>query len=86
MAPSDSLTELQEEDLDAVSAGCRCFSFGGLGRLRGGHGGLRGFGGLHFGNNVVQTNIAVQIAIVFGGSVVQIINQANSSDSLLSMM
>ena len=86
MDRSDSLKELREEDLDAVSAGCRGFHFGGLGRLRGGADGLHGFGGLHFGNNVVQTNIAVQIAVAIGGSVVQMINQSNIGDPMLSMM
>jgi hypothetical protein len=78
MDPSASLKELREEDLDAVSAGCRFFPFGYLGRLR--------LGKPHFRNNVVQTNIAVQIGVAIGGSVVQVINQSNISDPLLSMM
>jgi starvation-inducible outer membrane lipoprotein len=78
MDPSASLKELREEDLDAVSAGCRVFPFGLLGKLH--------FGKPQFGNNVVQTNIAVQIGVAIGGNVVQVINQSNISDPLLSMM
>ncbi len=73
------LCELREEDLDAVS-GCNPH-FGNLllGSLPFGH--LR-FANLHFGGlfgaSVIQTNTAVEIAVVIGGgNVVQVINQAN---------
>jgi hypothetical protein len=85
MDPNDSLMELREEDLDAVAAGCRHFHFGGLGSLLGGPHGLRSFGGLHLGNYAGQINIAVQIAVAIGGSVVQIINQSNNSDPMLGV-
>jgi hypothetical protein len=83
-----SLRELREEDLDAVSGGFN--GFGSLlnlierliGQL---HFGGSPFGGQHFGRpfsgvgvNVVQTNTAVEIAVVIGGgSVEQVINQSN---------
>jgi hypothetical protein len=85
-----SLRELREEDLDAVSGGFRGFGIFGLlnlierliGQL---HFGGSPFGGQHFGRpfsgvgvNVVQTNTAVEIAVVIGGgSVEQVINQSN---------
>ena len=78
-----ALEELQETDLDLVSAGFHRYvgepQFGGLlgGLLRGVHFGNPTGGGL-FGVNVMQTNTAIEIAIVIGGgSVVQIINQSN---------
>jgi hypothetical protein len=83
-----SLRELREEDLDAVSGGFN--GFGSLlklierliGQL---HFGNSPFGGQQFGRpssgvgvNVVQTNTAVEIAVVIGGgSVEQVINQSN---------
>jgi hypothetical protein len=66
MDTSASPMELREEDLDTVAAGKN---------LHLGH--LLHFGKLHFGNNVVQTNIAVAIAVAIGGSVVQLIDQSN---------
>ena len=81
MGTSVSLWELREEDLDAVSAG-RHRHFGMLDFLE------QLFGNLHLGQprfsnpfsgeNVTQTNTAVEIAVVIGGgSVVQVINQSN---------
>jgi hypothetical protein len=79
-----SLRELREEDLDAVSAGIGIFGILNLiERLFGHrHFGSPQFGGpqgsLFSGENVVQTNTAVEIAVVIGGgSVVQVINQSN---------
>jgi hypothetical protein len=77
MDTSASLEELREEDLDTVSAG-KTLHFGHFGKLH--------FGKLHLGKDLVQTNIAVQIGVAIGGSVVQIIDQSNISDPLLSMM
>jgi hypothetical protein len=68
MDTSASLTELREEDLDAVSAG-KHLHFGHFGKLH--------FGKLHFGKNVDQINIAVQIGVAIGGSVLQLIDQSN---------
>jgi hypothetical protein len=70
MDTSASLKELQEEDLDTVSAG-KTLHFGKI--------------NLHFGNNdVVQINIAMPIGVAFGGvgsgafaAVAQFINQSN---------
>jgi hypothetical protein len=73
MDTSASPMELREEDLDTVSAGKNLH----LGHLL--HFGKLHFGKLHFGNNVVQTNIAVAIAVAIGGSVVQLIDQSNVS-------
>jgi hypothetical protein len=70
MDTSASPMELREEDLDTVSAG-KNLHLGHLGKLH--------FGKLSFSNNVVQTNIAVAIAVVIGGSVVQLIDQSNVS-------
>ena len=72
---SASLKELGEEDLDMVS--------GGWGPL---HFGKRHFGNLPLGNNfglinfayVGQTNIAIQIGVAIGGSVIQLIDQSNA--------
>jgi hypothetical protein len=66
-----SLNELREEDLDAV--------FGGRHRHRGTQhfGKNRYFGHQQFGDNIVQTNIAIEIAVVLGGNVTQVIDQAN---------
>jgi hypothetical protein len=75
MDTSTSLKELREEDLDIVSAG-KTLHFGNPHHI----------GRLHFGNNVVQTNIAIQIGVAIGGSVIQLINQSNISDPLLSAM
>ena len=80
-----SLRELQEEDLDAVSAGFGIFGILNLLNLLFSnlHFGRPHFGKPHFGNlfsgeSVVQTNTAVEIAVVIGGgSVVQVINQSN---------
>jgi hypothetical protein len=68
MDTSASLRELREEDLDTVSAG-RTLHFGKLHHLH--------LDKLHFGNNVVQTNVAVNIGLVIGGSLVQVIGQSN---------
>jgi hypothetical protein len=83
---SVSLLELREEDLDAVSAGRHRHSrhFGLLDFL------YQLFGDLHlgspnFGNpfsgvNIVQTNTAVEIAVVIGGgSVTQVIDQSKNN-------
>jgi hypothetical protein len=70
-----SLNGLREEDLDAV--------FGGRQRHRGiQHFGKGDFGNAYFGNqqfndNVVQTNIAIEIAVALGGNVTQVIDQSN---------
>jgi len=81
MATSASLKELhslkglRDEDLDAV--------FGGRHRQWGTqHFGREHFGNQHFGNqqfgeNIVQTNIAIEIAIALGGNVTQLIDQSN---------
>jgi hypothetical protein len=81
MAASTSLKELNplkglpEEDLDAV--------FGGGRRHCGAqHFGKEHSGGQHlsnqqFGENVVQTNIAIEIAVTLGGNITQLINQSN---------
>jgi hypothetical protein len=72
---SHSLKRLREEDLDAV--------FGGRHRHCGSqHFGREHFGNQHFGNqqfgeNIVQTNIAIEIAIAVGGNVTQLIDQSN---------
>jgi hypothetical protein len=81
---SVSLLELREEDLDAVSAGRHRHSrhFGLPDRLNQLFGNLH-LGSPHFGNpfsgeNIVQTNTAVEIAVVIGGgSVTQVIDQSN---------
>jgi hypothetical protein len=81
---SVSLLELREEDLDAVSAGRHRHSrhFGLLDLLNQLFGNLH-LGSPHFGNpfsgeNFVQTNTAVEIAVVIGGgSVTQVIDQSN---------
>jgi hypothetical protein len=81
---SVSLSELREEDLDAVSAGRHRHSrhFGLLDLLNQLFGNLH-LGSSHFGNpfsseNLVQTNTAVEIAVVIGGgSVTQVIDQSN---------
>lgn len=80
-----SLRELREEDLDAVSAGIGIFGILNLIERLFGHRnfgspqfGRPQFGGLFSGENVVQTNTAIEIAVVIGGgSVVQVINQSN---------
>jgi len=79
-----SLRELQEEDLDAVSAGIGIFGILNLIERLFGHGhgshefGRPRFSGLFSGENVTQTNTAVEIAVVIGGgNVVQVINQSN---------
>ena len=84
METSVSLLELREEDLDAVSAGQhRHFGLFGLldllnqlfGNL---HSGSNNFGTPFFGENIVQTNSAVEIAVVIGGgSITQVIDQSN---------
>jgi len=84
MDASLSLVELREEELDAVSAGRHQHSrhFGLLGFLNQLFGNLH-LGSPHFGNpssgeNIVQTNTAVEIAVVIGGgSVTQVIDQSN---------
>jgi len=80
-----SLRELREEDLDAVSAGIGIFGILNLIERLFGHRNFGSpqfarspFGNLFSGENVVQTNTAVEIAVVIGGgSVVQVINQSN---------
>jgi hypothetical protein len=67
MDTSVSLRELREEDLDTVSAG-KTLHFGKL-HLH--------LDKLNSGNNVVQTNVAVNIGLVIGGSLVQVIEQSN---------
>jgi hypothetical protein len=71
MDTSASPLELQEEDLDTISAG-KNLHFGHFGK---GH-----FGKIHFGNSVDQTNIAIAIGVAIGGSVLQMIGQSNISD------
>jgi hypothetical protein len=83
---SVSLLELREEDLDAVSAGRHLHSrhFGLLDLLNQLFGNLH-LGGPHFGDpfsgvNIVQTNTAVEIAVVIGdGSVTQVIDQSKNN-------
>jgi hypothetical protein len=69
------LKRLREEDLDAISGGrhryCGTQHFGKE------HFGNRHFGNQQFGENIVQTNIAIEIAIVLGGNVTQLIDQSN---------
>ena len=85
METGTSLRELREEDLDAVSAGIGFFGILNLISRLFGHRhfgspyfGTPNFGNLFSGGNVVQTNNAVEIAVVIGGgSVVQVINQSN---------
>jgi hypothetical protein len=67
---TSALTELRDEDLDTVSAG-QNLHFGHFGKLH--------FGKLHFGKSLDQINIAVQVGVAIGGSVVQLINQTNIS-------
>jgi hypothetical protein len=83
------LEELREEDLDAVSAGrhrhSRHFGLFGLldllnqlfGNL---HLGSPNFGNPFSGGDIVQTNTAVEIAVVIGGgSVTQVIDQSKNN-------
>jgi hypothetical protein len=85
METDASLRELREEDLDAVSAGMGYFGILNLiSRLFGHrhfsspHFETPNFGNLFSGESVVQTNTAVEIAVVVGGgSVSQVINQSN---------
>lgn len=65
-----ALTELREEDLDMVSAG-KNLHFGDFGKLH--------LGKLHFGKSLNQINIAFQVGVAIGGSVVQLIDQTNIS-------
>ena len=74
MDTSASPMELREEDLDTVSAG-KNLHFGHFGKLH--------LGKLHFGNDVGQTNIAMQIGVAIGGSVVQLIDQSNISSVVM---
>jgi hypothetical protein len=75
MHTSASHKELGEEDLDMVSGGWRPLHFG-----------TPHFGNLPLGNNfglinfayVGQTNIAIQIGVAIGGSVIQLIDQSNA--------
>lgn len=86
METSVSLLELREEDLDAVSAGRhRHFGLFGLldllnqlfGNL---HLGSPNFGNPFSGVDIVQTNTAVEIAVVIGGgSVTQVIDQSKNN-------
>jgi sporulation-control protein spo0M len=84
MEASPALKELREEDLDVVSAGRPRHSrhFGLLSFLDRLFANLH-LGSSHFGNplsgeNIVQTNTAVEIAVVIGGgSVTQVIDQTN---------
>jgi hypothetical protein len=73
-----SLMELRAEDLDTVSAG----HFGKI-HFHKEHFGLGAFLNLLAHElselNVGQSNIAVQIAVDFGGSIMQTINQTNVS-------
>jgi len=62
--------ELREEDLDTVSAGKN---------LHHGHCGKLHFGKLHLGNGVEQNKITVAVAVAIGGSVVQLIDQSDTS-------
>ena len=86
METSVSLLELREEDLDAVSAGRHLHSgyFGLLDLLKQLFGNLH-LGSPNFGNpssgvDIVQTNTAVEIAVVIGGgSVTQVIDQSKNS-------
>jgi hypothetical protein len=80
METAVSLRELREEELDAVSAGFGLFGILNLLNLLFAnlHPGRPYFGNLFSGENVVESNTAVQIAVVIGGgSVVQVINQSN---------
>jgi hypothetical protein len=81
MATSTSLNELhslnglREEDLDAVFGGRhghRGTQQFGKGDFGNGH-----FGNQRFGDNIVQTNIAIEIAVALGGNVTQVIDQSN---------
>jgi hypothetical protein len=70
-----SLNELREEDLDAVFGGRhrhRVTQRFGKGDFGNGY-----FGHQQFGDNIVQTNIAIEIAVVLGGNVTQVIDQSN---------
>jgi hypothetical protein len=81
MPTSTSLKELhpleglREEDLDAVYGGghrhCDAQHFGKE------HFGNSHFGKQQFSENIVQTNIAIEIAVALGGSVTQLIGQSN---------
>jgi hypothetical protein len=71
MDTSASPMELQEEDLDTISAG-KNLHFGHFGKLH--------FGKIHFGSSVEQTNIAIAIGVAIGGSVLQTIGQSNISN------
>jgi hypothetical protein len=62
--------ELREEDLDTVSAG-KNLNLGHFGKLH--------FGKLHLGNEVEQNKITVAVAVAIGGSVVQLIDQSDTS-------
>jgi hypothetical protein len=86
MATSTSLKEahplkgLREEDLDAVFGGRhRHYGTRHFGREHFGdqHFGNQHFGNQHFGENIVQTNIAIEIAVALGGNVTQLIDQSN---------
>jgi len=72
MDTSASLSELQEEDLDAVSGGHNLHF--GKSHIGGPH-----HGKLHFCNMhpIVQINIAMQIGVAIGGNVIQLIEQSN---------
>jgi hypothetical protein len=65
-----ALKELQGEELDMVSAGKHLLHF----KLH--HGDLH-LGNLHLDGLINQTNIAIQIAVAAGGSIIQVINQSN---------
>jgi hypothetical protein len=70
-----SLNGLREEDLDAVFGGRhrhRSTKHFGKGDFGNGY-----FGNQPFGDNIVQTNIAIEIAIALGGNVTQVIDQSN---------
>jgi hypothetical protein len=74
------LKGIREEDLDAVFGGghrhCGAQHFG---NEHSGHQrfGNQQFGNQQFGENIVQTNIAIEIAIALGGNVTQLIDQSN---------
>ena len=77
MHTSASLKELREEDLDMVSAGWRPLKHFGtphFGNLPLGN----NFGLINFANVIGQTNIAIQIGVAIGGSVIQLIDQSNA--------
>jgi hypothetical protein len=69
------LNELRGEDLDAVFGGRRRYC--GKQHFDKEHFGSQHFGNQQFGENIVQTNIAIEIAVSLGGNITQLIDQSN---------